>query len=35
MTKKNGNALNRKIFINSETREVAAPVTCRITGKDP
>ncbi|ULG01095.1 hypothetical protein, partial [Escherichia phage 4W] len=31
----NGNALNRKIFINSENPRGRRPVTCRITGKDP
>ena len=35
MTKKNGNALNRKIFINSENPRGRRPVTCRIAGKDP
>lgn len=30
-----GNALNRKIFINSENPRGRRPVTCRITGKDP
>ncbi|EFI5727111.1 hypothetical protein G0T45_004388 [Escherichia coli] len=35
MTKKNGNALNRKFFINSENPRGRRPVTCRIAGKDP
>lgn len=35
MTKKNGNALNRKIFINSENPRGRRPVTCWIDGKDP
>ncbi|EFI5392959.1 hypothetical protein G3854_000649 [Escherichia coli] len=35
MTKKNENALNRKIFINSENPRGRRPVTCRIAGKDP
>ncbi|EOZ7647339.1 hypothetical protein ACQ9XP_005319, partial [Escherichia coli] len=33
--KKNGNALNRKIFINSENPRGRRPVTARIAGKDP
>ncbi|HFV6582148.1 TPA: hypothetical protein ACH9YK_005084, partial [Escherichia coli] len=30
-----GNALNRKIFINSENPRGRRPVACRIAGKDP